>query len=124
MRRSDANFPEVVCLCGSSRFLAEMSIMKWQLEKGGRIALSMSILPNTYPGVVPDHQAEREGVKEVMDKLHLRKIDLADRVLVVDVDGYIGDSTRAEIDYATRTGKPVEYFSTNVEGKGEPDETD
>ena len=115
MERSDADFPEVVCLCGSTRFLAEMSIAKWELEKGGRIGISMSLLPNSYPGVVPDHQAEAEGVKEVMDELHLRKIDLADRVLVMDVGvnglPYVGESTLAEITYATRTGKPVNYFS-------------
>ena len=45
-----------------------------------------------------------------MDELHLRKIDLADRVLVVNVGGYIGDSTKREIEYATATGKPIAYL--------------
>ncbi len=108
--------PEVVCLCGSSRFIAGMAVAAWELEKLGVIALSMHLLPQSYPGVQPDHQAEAEGVKDTMDELHLRKIDLADRVLVIDVGGpngfpYIGESTRAEIEYATRTGKPVEYLS-------------
>jgi hypothetical protein len=121
MRRSDAEFPEIVCLCGSTRFLAEIAVMAWDLEKGGRIVLSMHLLPQSYPGVRPDHQAEAEGVKDAMDELHLRKIDLADRVLVIDIGGayqgpYIGNSTRREIAYATATGKPIDYIS-KCEGK-------
>ncbi|KKL83270.1 hypothetical protein LCGC14_1976400, partial [marine sediment metagenome] len=111
MERSDPQFPEVVCLCGSTRYLAEISVMAWELEKLGRIVLSMHLLPQSYPGVLPDHQAEAEGVKEAMDELHFRKIDLADRVLVMDVHGYIGNSARREIEYATRTGKPIDYIA-------------
>lgn len=118
----DLGGPEIVCLCGSSRFIREMAVVAWELEKLGSIVLSCNLLPDDYPGVLPDHQAEAEGVKEEMDELHLRKIDLARRVLVIDVGGaawnegstmepYIGESTQSEIEYATRTGKPVEYLS-------------
>lgn len=107
--------PEIVCLCGSTRFLAEMSVVGWELEKLGRIVLSINLLPQSYPGVLPDHQAEAEGVKEVLDELHLRKIDLADRVLVMDIGGYIGESTRAEIEYATRIGRPISYWTDEDE---------
>lgn len=47
--------------------------------------------------------------KTALGALHLAKIDLADRVVVVNPGGYIGESTRREIRYAHRTGKPVEY---------------
>ena len=47
--------------------------------------------------------------KAVLDALHLRKIDLADRVLVVNPGGYVGESTRQEIDYARAAGKPVSF---------------
>jgi hypothetical protein len=47
--------------------------------------------------------------KAALDVLHLAKIDLADRVVVVNPGGYIGDSTRREIHYAHQSGKPVEY---------------
>jgi nucleoside 2-deoxyribosyltransferase len=62
-----------------------------------------------------DHQvwadpAERKAIKVRLDELHLRKIDLADEVLVLNVDGYIGESTRREIDYAVAHGKPVRYL--------------
>ena len=47
--------------------------------------------------------------KALLDALHLRKIDLADRVLVVNPGGYVGESTRREIDYARAAGKPVSF---------------
>ncbi len=47
--------------------------------------------------------------KAVLDALHLRKIDLADRVLVVNPGGYVGESTRREITYARSTGKPITF---------------
>ena len=112
--------PEIVCLCGSSRFVAHMAILAWELEKEGRIILSLHLLPDWYEptggGDLPaDHIAEHEGVADQMDELHLRKIDLADRVLVCDfeVDGvpYIGESTRKEIAYARSTGVGVHFIS-------------
>ena len=48
--------------------------------------------------------------KERLDVLHLRKIDLADEVLILNVGGYIGKSTRKELDYALSQGKPVRYL--------------
>jgi hypothetical protein len=53
--------------------------------------------------------------KARMDELHKRKIDLADSVFVLDVDGYIGESTRSEIEYAEAHGKPVHYLSKRQE---------
>lgn len=49
--------------------------------------------------------------KTALDELHKRKIDLADYVYVIDVNGYIGESTRSEIEYATRHGIPIRYLS-------------
>ena len=48
--------------------------------------------------------------KMALDELHKRKIDLADRVLVLNVGGYIGDSTRSEIRHAQEIGKPIDYL--------------
>lgn len=102
--------PEVVCLCGSSRFIDQMAVMAWELEKLGAIVLSLHLLPHGYPGLKADHQAEAEGIAEAMDELHLRKIDLADSILVLNVGGYIGDSTRKEIEYAESFSVPVDYL--------------
>jgi hypothetical protein len=54
-----------------------------------------------------------EEQKTLLDELHLRKIDIADRVLVVNPSGYIGESTRGEIDYARAAGKPVSFTHTS-----------
>lgn len=102
--------PTVVCLCGSSRFVDVFATTAWELEKRGVITLSIHMLPSWY-GAAPDHQAEVEGVAEELDCLHLRKIDLADEVLVVDVDGYYGDSTEREIEYAREHDVPVRFLS-------------
>lgn len=102
--------PNVICLCGSSRFVAAMAVLAWQLEKMGNIVMSLHLLPSWYT-TNEDHQAEHEGVAEFMDDLHLRKIDLADEVVVVDVDGYIGESTAREIQYAQGARTPMHYLS-------------
>ena len=54
------------------------------------------------------------GNKAMLDELHKRKIDLADEILVLDVDGYIGDSTRSEIEYAKTHGKSILYLSDDI----------
>lgn len=107
-----AERPEIICLCGSSRFVAEMAVIAWELEKEGKIVLSLHLLPQWYPGLKADHQAEAEGIAAQLDELHLRKIDLADRVLVVNPGGYIGESTRREVQYAQEQGKPVAFLES------------
>ena len=113
------NNPHIVTLCGSSRFCAEMAVLAWEFEKGGRIALGLHLLPQSYceqKGMKPDtegkihHIGEQEGVEDDMDMLHLRKIEMADSVYIVNVDGYIGESTKREIAYAERLGKPISYL--------------
>ena len=102
--------PKIVCFCGSSRFVAEMAVLMWEWTKAGHITFGLQLLPQWYPGVQPDHQAEAEGLAAAMDELHLRKIDLADEIVVVNIGGYIGESTRREIAYAESHGKPIRYI--------------
>lgn len=102
--------PNVICLCGSSRFIDIMAVLSWQLEKQGNIVLSLHLVPRWYT-TVDDHLAEAEGVADFMDELHLRKIDMADEVVVVDVEKYIGESTSREIEYAKAHQKPLRYLS-------------
>lgn len=100
----------VICLCGSTRFTNEMLIKQWELTKQGHVVLSWCALPATYfRGPDKAHIGDQEGVKDIVDEVHKRKIDLADEVLVINIGGYIGESTRSEIDYALRLGKPVSY---------------
>jgi hypothetical protein len=91
--------PEIVCICGSARFVNEMRAANRELTFAGVIVVA----PGEADGAVTDEQ------KTVLDALHLRKIDLADRVLVVNPGGYIGESTRREIAYARAASKPVSF---------------
>ncbi|MER6774409.1 hypothetical protein ABT389_32290 [Streptomyces bacillaris] len=91
--------PEIVCICGSARFVDEMRAANRELTLAGIIVVA----PGEADGSVTDEQ------KTVLDALHLRKIDLADRVLVVNPGGYVGESTSREIDYSRATGKPVSF---------------
>jgi hypothetical protein len=103
--------PRVVCLCGSTRFYDQFQQANYERTMAGEIVLSVGF----YPHAKAEH-GHGEGVghdsdeKIALDELHKRKIDLADYVLVLNVDGYIGESTRGEIEYAEKAGRPVEYL--------------
>lgn len=94
--------PEIVCLCGSMRFAAEMRTVARDLGLAGVVVLAPVVL-DASDGPVTDEQRAALGA------LHLAKIDLADRVVVVSPGGYVGESTRREIRHAQQTGKPVTY---------------
>lgn len=102
--------PKIVCFCGSTRFAQWFMVERWKLEKQGIITLGINILPDGYFACENHHGAEQEGVKHILDELHLRKIDLADEVVILNVDGYIGESTRRELEYAKAVGKPIKYL--------------
>jgi hypothetical protein len=101
---------KIVCFCGSTRFANTFMIERWKLEKQGIITLGINILPNGYFTDTDHHGAEQEGVKDILDDLHKRKIDISDEVVILNVGGYIGDSTKSELDYTVKIGKPVVYF--------------
>ncbi len=101
--------PEIVCLCGSSRFADVAAVVAWGLEKQGIIVLGLRLLPAWYTKS-RGHVAEEEGVAEILDELHLHKIDMADRVFVINLKGYIGERTCVEIQYAQEHNKPVGYL--------------
>jgi hypothetical protein len=101
--------PEIVCICGSTRFPEELRQANRDLTFAGIIVLA----PSDAGEVISEQK------KVALDALHLRKIDLADRVLVVNPGGYIGDSTRREIAYAEKAGKAVSFtHSTDHETEG------
>lgn len=103
--------PRIVTICGSSRYVDIMAVMGWLLEKEGVIVHNLHLLPWWYETDCADHVAEHEGVSSDMDILHFKKIDISDEVFVVNWGGYIGDSTRNEIDYAKATGKKIRYIT-------------
>lgn len=95
--------PTVVCLCGSTRFRDEFTEANFRETKAGRIVVAPGVF--AHSGDILTEEEKRQ-----LDELHLRKIDMADSVLVINPGGYIGDSTRREIRYALAAGKPVAYL--------------
>ena len=96
---------KVITLCGSTRFKDEFMEAQKRLTLDGNIVISVGLF-----GHSGDNEVWTEGTKEMLDDMHLRKIDMADEIYVINVDGYIGTSTRNEIEYANRTGKVVRYM--------------
>ena len=99
--------PSIVCLCGSTRFMDAFFEAGWKLTLDGYIVLSVGVCKHAE-----SHGGEALGrnVADKLDELHLRKIDLADWVFVLNVGGYIGESTKHEIGYAESINKRVEYL--------------
>jgi dihydropteroate synthase len=97
--------PPIVVLSGSTRFREEFEALAQQLTLEGKIVL----MPNVWVRSDPAYADISPEQKLALDELHLHKIDLADELIVVNPGGYFGASTRKEIEYATRTGKPVRY---------------
>lgn len=102
--RDDEAFPEVVCLCGSTRFEDAYRTENRRLTLAGAIVLSVGVFGHAGDLDLTGDQKDR------LDELHQRKIDLADRVHVLNVDGYVGDSTRSEVAYAREHDVPVTWL--------------
>lgn len=102
--------PTIVCLCGSTRFWETFRDIGLMLTMEGKIVLSIEICaPDSMTLAHPDTE-EGQRQKLVLDEIHKRKIDLADEILILNVGGYIGDSTRSEWQHAVKTGKIVRFL--------------
>ncbi len=106
----------VITLCGSTRFKDQFLEAQKRLTLEGNIVISVGLF-----GHSGDDEVWTEGTKEMLDDMHKRKIDMADAIYVINVDGYIGESTRSEIEYAKRNGKEVRYLEGSTSGV--PEET-
>ena len=107
----EADFPKIICLCGSTRFKLAFNTVSLQLTLAGYIVLSVGSFMHS-----DDELEITKGQKDDLDRLHKKKIDLADGVLVLNLDNYIGDSTRSEIEYAQKIGRPW-AFACGSNGK-------
>lgn len=101
--------PEVVCLCGSTRFKSSYESLAAELALVGKIHLTVGMFGHA------DGILLSEETKASLDLLHKQKIDMCDRVIVINVDGYIGESTKSEIEYARSIGVPVEFLCDESE---------
>ena len=103
--------PKIICLCGSTRFMDCFHKANRDESLKGNIVLTVEIV--AYDGATDPQRANPEE-KRILDELHLRKIDLADEILVLNVGGYVGESTKREIDYARSLGKKVRWLEHDV----------
>ena len=99
---------KVITLCGSTRFKEQFVEVQKRLTLEGNIVISVGLF-----GHSGDNEVWNEGTKVMLDRMHLAKIDLADEIFVINVDNYIGDSTRNEIAYAKSKGKRVNFWEGN-----------
>jgi hypothetical protein len=119
-----ADLPLIVCLCGSTRFHDEFRAANLRLTLAGQIVLSIGCDTKSDGDLTAAKELGNDlaAVKASLDDLHKRKIDLADYVLVLNVGGYIGESTRSEIAYARATGKPVRYLDSAADDDHDSDD--
>lgn len=105
--------PEIVCLCGSTKFKDTFVRVGMEQTLAGCIVLTIGCDLRTddelFRGM---SEAKLRATKAQLDVLHFAKIDLADRVLVLNVGGYIGESTEREIFYAGMRGKVIDYLES------------
>ena len=102
----------VVTLCGSTRFKDDFYAAQKKLTLEGNIVISVGLFGHSGDEEVWDGMDEGMlgKTKAMLDDMHKRKIDMADSIYVINVGGYIGESTKSEIEYAKAHGKKVEYL--------------
>ena len=96
---------KVITLCGSTKFKEEFMNVQKELTLKGNIVISVGLF-----GHSGDDEVWTEGTKEMLDDMHKRKIDMADEIFVINKNGYIGESTKSEIEYAKKSNKKVNYL--------------
>lgn len=105
----------VITLCGSTLFKDEFMEAQKRLTLEGNIVISVGLFGHSGDNEVWENMDEGTltKTKEMLDDMHKRKIDMADEIYVINVGGYIGESTKSEIEYAVKTGKVVRYLEEN-----------
>ncbi len=91
---------KIITICGSLKFMAEVQTIAERLELEGNCVLSI-----TYP--TKDKEDYTEEELEILGKLHKQKIIMSDAIYMVNINGYLGESTKSEISYARSIGKEV-----------------
>ncbi len=103
---------KVITLCGSTKFKNEFLKVQKDLTLSGNIVISVGLFGHSGDSEVWEDMDEGTltKTKEMLDDMHKRKIDIADEIFVINVGGYIGESTKSEIEYAKSHGKKVNYL--------------
>ncbi len=102
----------VITLCGSTRFKDEFLEVQKRLTLQGYIVLTVGLFGHSGDSEVWEGMDEGTltRTKQMLDDMHLRKIDLSGEIFVVNPGGYIGESTAREIRYAQEHGKKIRYL--------------
>lgn len=98
--------PKIICYCGSLRFIEAFKDAEYLSVIDGHIALMPCCM---YVDIEREHGKDSD-YKRKADEIHKRKIDICDEVFVININNYIGESTRSEIEYALKIGKHVKYL--------------
>lgn len=110
---------KIITLCGSTRFKDEFMEVQKDLTLKGYIVLSVGLFGHS--GDLEVWEGMDEGTitktKEMLDDMHKKKIDMADEIYVINVNGYIGESTKSEIEYAKRHNKKINYLEDIYESR-------
>lgn len=101
---------KIITLCGSVKFKDDFLKMQEKLSLDGNIVLTPIFFDHTKIDFTAD-------LKQFLDDMHKRKIDLADEIFVINKDSYIGQSTKSEIEYARKKGKKVNYMEPETENQ-------
>ena len=94
----------VITLCGSVKFKEEFERIQEELTLAGNIVLT----PNFFHSVKKEEI--NNEIKNMLDEMHKQKIDMSDEIYVINLNGYIGESTKSEIEYANSKGKNISYL--------------
>ena len=94
---------KVITLCGSARYKDDFMAVQKKLTLEGNIVFTPNFL---------DLGVKTDEVKQMLDDMHKRKIDMSDEIFVINKNGYIGSSTKSEIEYATKTNKVINYLES------------
>lgn len=97
---------KVITLCGSTKFKDEFMQVQKDLTLQGNIVISVGLFE-----LSDDNEVWTNNAKEMLDDMHKRKIDMADEIFIINVGGYIGTSTKSEIEYAKAKGKNINYLN-------------
>jgi len=107
------SMPTIICLCGSTRFSDAYKKAATYETINGHIVLTIHVDPKTD---LPDYsRQDKASLRKSLDRLHLYQIALADELLVINQDDYIGPSTRRQIAHAAKLGKPIHYLFPHKE---------
>ena len=114
--------PRIVCLCGSTRFYSTFQEANFRETMAGRAVFSVGFYPQGPEGAHGEDVGITPEQKEFLDELHKRKIEIADEILVLNVNGYIGSSTSSEIEHARSLGKIIRYWEEEADPNPEGEE--